>query len=135
MDLNFKSSIHKKYIYHYLILYSCEFLKLNNKKYKPVIYFDISDNLTVKFILFFQVFLKNFPILSLQEETPFYIFKNSLRCPGQKEELAIYLMRKLFKLQSKRFYFSKVQYFCKKYELTFLDKTYFNDIRNKLSLL
>ena len=31
--------------------------------------------------------------------------------------------------------FSKLQYFCKRYELTFLDKTYFNDIRNKLSLL
>ena len=134
-DLNLKSSIHKKYIYHYLILYSCEFLKLNNKKYKPVIYFDIRDDLTKKLMPFFKVFLKNFPILSLQDERSFYMFKNGLRCPGEKDELAVYLMRELFKLQSKKFYFSKLQYFCKKYKLTFLDKTYFDDVRNKLSLL
>jgi len=134
-DLNFKNSIHKKYIYHYLILYSCELLKLNNTKHKPVIYLDISDSLTDQFIPFFQVFLKRFPVLALQDKRPFYIFKNSLRGTGEREELAVYLMRELFKLQSRKFYFSKLQYFCKKYELTFLDKTYFNDIRNKLSLL
>ena len=134
-DLNFKNFIHKKYIYHYFILNSCEILKLYNKKYKPVIYFDTNNELNKKFLPVFTVFLKNFPILIIQQGSTFNSFKNTLKCDGLREELAISLMRKLFKLQSKRFYFSKLQYFCKKYDLTFLDKTYFNDIRNKVSLL
>lgn len=134
-DLNFKNSIHKKYIYHYFILNVCEVLKLYNNKHKPVIYFDTSNKLNDKFLPILSVFLKNFPVLVIQDSITFNSFKNSLRCSGEKEELVVCLMHKLFKLQAKRFYFSKLQYFCKKYELTFLDKTYFNDMRNKLSLL
>ena len=51
------------------------------------------------------------------------------------EELNIILTSKLSKIQTKKFYFNKLHYFCKRYQLTFLDKTYFNDMRNKLSLL
>jgi len=134
-DLNFKNSTHKKYIYHYFILNMCEALRLFNNKYKPVIYYDVSNKLNDKFLPVLLVFLKNFPVLVMQDNVTFNSFKNSLRCPGEREELAVYLMRELFKLQSRKFYFSKLQYFCKKYELTFLDKTYFNDMRNKLSLL
>ena len=134
-DLNFKNFTHKKYIYHYFILHTCEALKLFNDKYKPVIYFDTSNNLNNEFLPVLSIFLKNFPVLVIQDHDTFNKFKSSLRCQGRREELAVYLMRELFKLQSKKFYFSKLQYFCKKYELTFLDKTYFNDIRNKLSLL
>lgn len=134
-DLNFKNSTHKKYIYHYFILYTCEILKLNNKKFKPVIYFDTSNELNKKFVSILAFFLKNFPVLCIEDDITFNNFKSNLRGSGEKEELAIYLTRKLFKIQLKRFYFSKLQYFCKKYDLTFLDKTYFNDIRNKVSLL
>jgi hypothetical protein len=134
-DLNFKNSTHKKYIYHYFILNVCEVLKLNNKKYRPVIYFDISNELNDKFLSVLLVFLKNFPVLVIRDNITFNSFKNSLRCQGEREELAVRLMNELFKLQSKRFYFSKLQYLCNKYKLTFLDKTYFNDVRNKLSLL
>jgi len=134
-DLNFKNTTHKKYIYHYFILNTCEALRLFNDKYKPVIYFDTSNKLNDKYLPILSIFLKNFPALMVQDNITFNKFKNSLKCQGKKEELAVYLMRELYKLQSKKFYFSKLQYFCKKYELTFLDKTYFNDIRNKLSLL
>ena len=134
-DLNFKDSTHKKYIYHYFILNVCEILKLNNKKYRPVIYFDTSNELNDKFLPVLLVFLKNFPVLVIHDSITFNSFKNSLRCSGEREELTVHLTSELFKLQSKKFYFSKLQYLCKKYELTFLDKTYFNDIRNKLSLL
>ena len=134
-DLNFKNSEHRKYIYHYFILNSCEILKLYNKKYKPVIYFDTNNELNKKFLPIFTFFFKNFPVLIIQQCITFNNFKINLKCDGSKEELAISLMRKLFKLQSKRFYFSKLHYFCRKYDLMFLDKTYFNDIRNKVSLL
>ena len=134
-DLNFKNSVHKKYIYHYFILYSCEVLKQYNKKYKPVIYFDMSNELNKEFLPIFTFFLKNFPVLVIQNCNTINSYKKYLKCDGAREELIISLMRKLFKLQSKGFYFSKLQYVCKKYDLTFLDKTYFNDIRNKLSLL
>jgi hypothetical protein len=134
-DLDFKKSLHKKYIYHYFILYSCEYLKLCNKKYKPVVYFDVSNELNLKFTPILTIFSKNFPILIIQSSSSFNNYKKTLKCDGTREELVICLMRKLFKLQLKRFYFSKLHYFCSKYDLTFLDKTYFNDMRNKLSLL
>ena len=134
-DLDFKNSTHKKYIYHYFILHTCEIIKICNKKYKPVIYFDTSNTLNNTYLPIFRFFLKNFPVLTLQESETFNKFKKRLNCDRTKEELTIQLMHKLFKLQSKRFYFSKLQYYCNKYDLTFLDKTYFNDIRNKVSLL
>ena len=97
-------------------------LKFNNKQHK-------------KYISFLDLFIKKFPVIVLQEPIPFNDFKKKLKCNGISEELNILLMRRLNKIQANRFYFSKLQYFCKYYELTFLDKTYFNDIRNKLSLL
>ena len=66
-DLNFKNSIHKKYIYHYFILNVCEVLKIYNNKHKPVIYFDISNKLNDKFLPILSVFLKNFPVLVIQD--------------------------------------------------------------------
>ena len=134
-DLNFKNSTHKKYIYHYFILHTCEVLKTCNKKYKPVIYFDTDNILNDKYLFVFKFFLKNFPVLTLQGDETFNKFKNNLSCDGSKEELSIRLMQDLIRLQSKKFYFSKLHYYCTKYELTFLDKTYFNDVRNKVSLL
>tara|TARA_R110000824_G_scaffold180125_3_gene360555 strand:- start:985 stop:1494 length:510 start_codon:yes stop_codon:yes gene_type:complete len=134
-ELKFNNRQHKKYIFHYFIYYTCEILKVHNKKNKPVIYFDIMNKLNKNYIPFLDVFIKKFPVIVLQESIPFKDFKKKLKCNGISEELNISLMRKLNKIQANRFYFSKLQYFCKHCELTFLDKTYFNDIRNKLSLL
>ena len=93
------------------------------------------NTLNKNYISFLDVFIKKFPVIVLQESMSFKDFKRTLKCSGISEELNISLMRKLNKIQTNRFYFSKLQYFCKHYELTFLNKTYFNDIRNKLSLL
>jgi len=134
-ELKFNNRQHKKYVFHYFIYYTCEILKVHNKKNKPVIYFDIMNKLNKNYIPFLDVFIKKFPVIVLQESIPFKDFKKKLKCNGISEELNISLMRKLNKIQANRFYFSKLQYFCKHCELTFLDKTYFNDIRNKLSLL
>ena len=134
-ELKFNNKQHKKYICHYFIYYTCEILKIHNKKNKPVIYFDIMNTLNKNYISFLDLFIKKFPVIVLRESMSFKNFKKKLKCNGISEELNISLMRKLNKIQTNQFYFSKLHYFCKHYELTFLDKTYFNDIRNKLSLL
>ena len=81
------------------------------------------------------MFIKKFPVVILKEDYSFNKFKIMTYCSGRREEAILILTRKLQKIQLKPFYFNKLQYFCKKYDLTFLDKTYFNDMRNKLSLL
>tara|TARA_R110002020_G_scaffold629_3_gene3172 strand:- start:465 stop:1007 length:543 start_codon:yes stop_codon:yes gene_type:complete len=134
-ELKFNNKQHKKYIFHYFIYYTCEILKVHNKKNKPVIYFDIVNELNKNYISFLDLFTKKFPVIVLREPMSFKDFNKKLKCNGISEELNILLMRRLNKVQTNRFYFSRLQYFCKHYELTFLDKTYFNDIRNKLSLL
>ncbi|MAH48382.1 hypothetical protein CMI37_21335 [Candidatus Pacearchaeota archaeon] len=134
-ELKHNNAQHKKYIFHYFIYNTCEILKKYNKKYKPVIFFNTTNELNVVYKSFLDVFSKKFPVIILQEEYNFSEFKKKVKCNGYCEELRVVLMRKLKKNQSKSFYFNKLQYFCKKYDLTFLDKTYFEDIRNKLSLL
>ena len=134
-ELKYNNGQHKKYIFHYFIYHTCEILKKYNKKYKPVIFFDTTNELNVVYKSFLDVFSKKFPVIILQEEYNFSEFKKKVKCNGYCEELRVILMRKLKKNQSKSFYFNKLQYFCKRYDLTFLDKTYFEDIRNKLSLL
>ena len=134
-EIKYTNAQHKKYIFHYFIYYTCEILKKYNKKYKPVIFFDSTNKLNLSYSPFLDVFVKKFPVIVLQEDCTFGDFKKKLKCDGYREELHVVLMRKLKKNQSKSFYFNKLQYFCKKYNLTFLDKTYFEDIRNKLSLL
>jgi len=134
-ELKLNNKQHKKYIFHYFIHYTCEVLKICNNKKKPVIYFDVTNTLNKEYIPFLNVFAKKFPVIIIREPLSFKEFKKTLKCDGVSTELIILLMRKLKKIQIGKFYFSKLQYFCKRYELTFLDKTYFNDIRNKLSLL
>ena len=134
-ELKFNNSLHKKYIFHYFIHYTCEVLKAHNKKNKPVIYFDVDVDLNTKYSSFLQTFEKKFPVLIIREMYSLKELKKKCKCDGYKEELSIILLRKLKKIQNTDYYFNKLHYFCKKYELTFLDKTYFEDIRNKLSLL
>ena len=118
-DLNFKNATHKKYIYHYFILNTCETLRLFNGKYKPVIYFDTSNKLNDKFLPILSVFLKSFPVLAIQDSIVFNNFKNNLKCSGKREELTVHLMSELLKLQLKHFYFSKLNIFVKNMNLRF----------------
>ena len=134
-ELKRNNAQHKKYIFHYFIYYTCEILKKYNKKYKPVIFFDTTNELNLLYKSFLDVFSKKFPVIILQETYSFSNFKKKIKCDGYRDEVCVVLMQKLDKNQSKSFYFNKLQYFCKKYDLTFLDKTYFEDMRNKLSLL
>ena len=122
-------------IFHYFIHYTCEILKAYNKKTKPVIYFDSNVDLNQKYSPFLDTFQKKFPVLIIRETFSFKDLKKKCKCDGYKEELIVILLRKLKKIQNTNYYFNKLHYFCRKYKLTFLDKTYFEDIRNKLSLL
>ena len=133
--LKLNTSLHKKYIFHYFIHYTCEVLKAHNKKNKPVIYFDIDVDLNIQYSQFLCTFEKKFPVIILRENYSLKDLRKKCKCDVYKEELHVILRRKLKKIQNSNYYFNKLHYFCKKYELTFLDKTYFEDIRNKLSLL
>ena len=134
-EVKLNSNQHKKYVFHYFIYYTCEILKVHNKKFKPVIYFDINIELNTKYSKFLHTFEQKFPVLILREDFSLKKLKKRCKSEGIREELAVILARKLKKVQNSKFHFNKLHYFCKKYELTFLDKTYFEDIRNKLSLL
>jgi len=134
-DVKLNNTQHKKYVFHYFIYYTCEILKLHNKRFKPVIYFDVDSKLNNQYSSFLNTFEKKFPVLVIREDFTLKELKKKCKCEGYIEELHIILLRKLKKIQNNNFYFNKLHYFCKKYELTFLDKTYFEDIRNKLSLL
>ena len=134
-NINLNKSQHKKYALHYFIYYTCEILKVHNKKYKPVIFYDVSIKLNTDYSKFLHTFQSKFPVLIIRENYSLGTLKKKSKCDGYKEELEIILRRKLKKIQNSNFYFNKLHYFCKKYELNFLDKTYFEDIRNKLSLL
>ena len=134
-EVKLNSSQHKKYIFHYFIYYTCEILKVHNKKYKPVIYFDINIELNTQYAKFLHTFEQKFPVIIVREDYSFKQLKKKCKCEGYKEELQVILLRKLKKVQNTNYYFNKLHYFCKMYNLTFLDKTYFEDIRNKLSLL
>jgi len=134
-EIKFKNTQHKKYILHYFIFYTCEILKIHNKKFKPVIFFDVNEELNTNYCPFLYTFQNKFPALVLRENYSFKDLKKKCKCEGYREELQIVLQHKLTRIQKSNFYFNKLHYFCKKYELTFLNKTYFEDIRNKLSLL
>ena len=57
-EIKLNNTQHKKYIFHYFIYYTCEILKNYNKKYKPVIFFDVSNDLNKKYILFLIKYTK-----------------------------------------------------------------------------
>ena len=100
-------------------------IKLNSSQHKKFVFH----------YFIYYTFEQKFPVLIVREDFSLKELKKKCKCDGFKEELQIILLRKLKKVQNTNFYFNKLHYFCKKYNLTFLDKTYFEDIRNKLSLL
>tara|TARA_Y100001963_G_C6679600_1_gene399201 strand:- start:97 stop:639 length:543 start_codon:yes stop_codon:yes gene_type:complete len=134
-ELKIKNTQHKKYIFHYFIFYTCEILKIHNKKFKPVIYYDNTIDINMQYLPFLDAFRKKFPVIVIQQDFSVQELKKKMKCSGYAQEFILILMRRLKKIQNTTYYFNKLHYFCKKYDLTFLDKTYFEDIRNKLSLL
>ena len=58
-----------KHVFHYFIYYTCEILKVHNKKFKPVIYFDFNVELNKVYSKFLHTFEQKFPVLILSIAT------------------------------------------------------------------
>lgn len=129
-------SVIKKYFYHTYIFNICRSVIDNNKKYIPVLIFNTKDeSLSPDEIKIFDKFLRMFPVLNIKTESSFDNFIKNLSDSGIREEVSNVIYSTRDKISRKRFYFSKIQTFCKRYELTFLDKKFFGDIKNKMLMI
>lgn len=134
-QLSNKSAI-KKYFYHTYINNICKCIIDNNKKYIPVLLFSPSDeDISTEEEKMFDKFIKMFPVQNMSIKVNFNYFIRSLDDKGMREEISNIIQSNQNKLSRKNFYFSKIERFCKKYELTFLDKKFFGDIKNKMLMI
>lgn len=134
-QLSNKSAI-KKYFYHTYISNICKCIIDNNKKYIPVLLFNSSDeDISTEEIKMFDKFIKMFPVQNMSIKVSFNYFIKSLDDRGMREEISNIIQSNQNKLFRKNFYFSKIEKFCQRYELTFLDKKFFGDIKNKMLLI
>lgn len=76
-----------------------------------------------------------FPMFVYISEESFEEFVNKLQFEGYCEEIRTVFSEKIEKIQSKKYYFSKLKSLCETYGLTFLDNEYFSDIKNKLIMI
>lgn len=130
-----KSAI-KKYFYHTYIHKICKCIVDNNKRYVPVlVLFSTDENINTDELKIFDKFIKMFPVQNIVTSVNFRYFVRSLDDPGMREEITNVILCNQDKLSRKKFYFSKIEKFCRKYELTFLDKKFFGDIKNKMLLI
>ena len=129
-------SIIKKYFYHTYITNICKCIIDNNKKYIPTLLFNSSDeDIDIEELKIFDRFIKMFPVQNIVTTVNFNYFVGSLDDIGMREEITNILCCNQDKILRKNFYFSKIEKFCRKYELTFLDKKFFGDIKNKMRMI
>jgi len=83
----------------------------------------------------FDKFNKMFPVQNIVITVNFDYFIKSLDDSGMREEISNIIFSNQDKISRKKFYFSKIEKFCQKYELTFLDKKFFGDIKNKMLMI
>ncbi len=129
-------SIIRKYFYHTYIFNICKSVIDNNKKHVPVLIFNTEDeSLSNDESKIFDKFLRMFPVINIKTKISFNYFIKSLSDAGMREEISNVIYCSQDKISRKRFYFSKIENFCKRYELTFLDKKFFGDIKNKMLMI
>ena len=130
-----KSAI-KRYFYHSYIHNICKCIADNNKKYIPVlILFPTDEDISTDEQKIFDKFIKMFPVQHIITAVNFRYFVRSLDDIGMREEITNVIHCNKDKISRKKFYFSKIEKFCQKYELTFLDKKFFGDIKNKMLMI
>lgn len=130
-----KSAI-KRYFYHSYIHNICKCIADNNKKFIPVlILFSTDEDISTDEQKIFDKFIKMFPVQHIVTAVNFRYFVRSLDDLGMREEITNIIHCNKDKISRKKFYFSKIEKFCKKYELTFLDKKFFGDIKNKMLMI
>ena len=129
-------SVIKKYFYHTYITNICKCIIDNNKKYIPVLVFaSIDEDISTEEQKMFNRFIKMFPVQNIFITVSFDYFIKSLDDSGMREEISNIIFCNQDKISRKKFYFSKIEKFCQKYELTFLDKKFFGDIKNKMLMI
>lgn len=129
-------SAQKKLFYHTYILDICESIIKNNNTFSPVLLLSNSSKaLDKEERKLYDKFLKILPVLNYSTDTPYEEFEKDLQDIGMIEEVLSAISLSHQKNSKKTFYFSKIQKFCERYELTFLDKKFFSNIKNKMSLI
>jgi len=129
-------SVTKKYFYHIYLKNICNTIIDNNKKFIPILVFQSNDeDIEESENKLFERFIKMFPVQNIVITVNFEYFIKSLHDSGMREEISNIIYSNQSKITQKKFYFSKIEKFCKKYELTFLDKKFFGDIKNKMLMI
>jgi len=141
--INFSKKDIKKLFYHHVIFGICEEIK-NSPKHKKVLiippelkeceifnYCDYDDFNKILLKLL-QMLEKCLPFLI--HFTSNDIFIAEITDSGESIEFINILSAMIDKKESKTFTFERLKSFSKKWELTFLSKTYFNDVKTKLLL-
>lgn len=129
-------SVIKKYFYHTYVSNICKCIIDNNKKYIPTLLFNSTDeDIDLEEQKIFNKFIKMFPVQNIVTTVSFEYFIKSLDDSGMREEITNIISSNQDKIARKKFYFSRIEKFCKKYELTFLDKKFFGDIKNKMLMI
>lgn len=128
-------SAQKKLFYHTYILDICEAIIKNNNTFSPVLLYNSSNSFDKEEAKLYDKFLKILPVLNYSIDTSYEEFEKDLQDIGFVDELLSAISLSHQKNSKKTFYFSKIQKFCERYELTFLDKKFFSDIKNKMSLI
>lgn len=136
-DNNIKDKITtKKIFYHTYILNICNTIIANNNTYTPILIFNSTCvNLTDTEIKLYYKFIKMFPVISINHCIKFSEFVELISCEGYNTEIINQIYSCKENISRNKFYFSKIHKFCKRYELTFLDKTFFGNIKNKILLV
>ena len=128
----------KRYIkqlsYHYNIFNMCEYIKTVADDNSLVLFVDKND-LEGSQSKIIERLCKVLPMFVYISDESFSNFVETLRCDGFCEEIRTTFDQKIDKIKSSKYFFSKLKNLCSTYELTFLDKEYFTDVKNKLIMI
>ena len=137
----------KKFIYHYTIYSICE--KLLNAKTKSIIYYNYTQLDDCELFKYFKeneilTFFTNF-LRKVDKILPLKIFISKYSIlyldhlidinDGKAQTTINSMISKINNMDISKYTFSEVKKFTRRYELTFLNKDYFNRLSTKLLLI
>ena len=134
-EFNFRKKYHRRLYFHNLILTMCETIRANNDSYKSILYVD-TEEISARDFRSLKKIAKLIPVVyHLGKGSVYDFIEEYSSCPGKSEEMVIKWNAKLDRKSAERFTFANLHSFCRKYELNYLTKTYFEDLKTKLLLL
>ena len=139
--LNFMKKDTKKVFYFYIIKKICEFLVETREKNKIIFYFN-EDSIpkteitqycnNFRFKSFIRTIAKKvnqlFPVKIYFNDLEFSEFKSN---SGETKDVVMQIREKLNSFKVENYTFSKIKLFTQKYELTYLSKDYFCQVKVK----